>query len=138
MSLFGEGFIFFYGVTPLIHPTGQVSATMTASRPSSGSYVMSSTTEKYGISTSLDESDDTKPDADDLAAARAQLKARAGAKGRRNSRPGRGGHGLVRADRNNVPTKASHHRSWFIFGCTRLCGNWEAGIVLFFCSAFPM
>lgn len=91
----------FSGVTPLLYPTGQVLATKTASRPRPHS--VSSATEEENAPTLFVESDGAKPDAevDDLAAARAQLKARAGGKGKRSSRPGRGtrGHGQVRAGR---------------------------------------
>ncbi|CAN0456090.1 unnamed protein product, partial [Ectocarpus sp. 8 AP-2014] len=70
----------------------------TTSKPRAPSSILSSAVDDGTTSTSLNQSDDTVPgrlEADDLAAARAQLKARAGAKGRRGSKPGRGagGHG---------------------------------------------
>lgn len=75
----------------------------TASKPSTGQSNSSSAAENGNTSTPLNQLDGTvaeDPEVDDLAAARAQLKARAGAKGRRSSRSGRGagGHGQVRAD----------------------------------------
>lgn len=61
----------------------------------------SSAAEADTATTSLDQPGDTaaEQEDDDLAAARAQLRARAGARGRRSSRPGRGagGQGQVKA-----------------------------------------
>lgn len=75
----------------------------TASEPSTGQPFSASAAENGDTSTSLNQSEGKvkeDPEVDDLAAARAQLKARAAAKGRRSSRSGRaaGGHGQVRAD----------------------------------------
>lgn len=62
---------------------------------------MSSSAEHDTAGTAVDHSDDIAvgPEVDDLSAARAQLRARAGARGRRSSRPGRGagGQGQVKA-----------------------------------------
>ncbi|CAN0221316.1 unnamed protein product [Pylaiella littoralis] len=70
----------------------------TASEPSTGQPFSASAAENGDTSTSLNQSEGKvkeDPEVDDLAAARAQLKARAAAKGRRSSRSGRvaGGHG---------------------------------------------
>lgn len=62
---------------------------------------MSGPAENDSPAASLDQSDDTAagPEVNDLAAARAQLRARAGARGRRISKPGHGagGQGQVKA-----------------------------------------
>lgn len=75
--------------------------TNTASKLGTGRNDGSSVAENDAAATSLDQPDDTAadPEEDDLVAARAQLRARAGAKGRRSSRPGRGvgGQGQVKA-----------------------------------------
>eukprot|EP00752_Nemacystus_decipiens_P002225 g2111.t2 len=73
--------------------------TNTASKLGIGRSDGSSAAENDDVATSRDQPDDTAadPEKDDLAAARAQLRARAGARGRRSSRPGRGvgGQGQV-------------------------------------------
>lgn len=75
----------------------------TASKPSEGHSYSSSATENGNTSTPLNQLEGTvkeNPEVNDMAAARAQLKARTGAKGRRSSRSGRGagGHGQVSTD----------------------------------------
>lgn len=88
------------GVNPLLYR--QPLATKTASKLSAGRNDVSGTSESDTAAASLGQSDNlaSAPDVDDLASARAQLRARAGARGRRSSRPSRvaGGHGQVNAD----------------------------------------
>lgn len=81
----------------------------TASKLGAGRNDVSSAAEIHTAAASTDHSDDTAADLEvnDLAAARAQLRARVGARGRRSSRPGRGAGGqgqvkLVRVSRKYV------------------------------------
>lgn len=81
----------------------QPAATKTASKPGTGPSSLSSTDSRGVPDTSPDQSDDTDAaglEQDEVAAARAQLKARAGAKGRRGGKASQvgSGQGQVRAD----------------------------------------
>lgn len=69
--------------------------TKTASKLDAGQNEVLGATENDTAAASPDQSDDTvvDPEVDNLAAARAQLRARAGARGKRSNRPGRGAGG---------------------------------------------
>lgn len=98
--------------------------TKTASTLSAGRNDVSSAAGHDAAAASLDQSDDTAadPEVDDLAAARAQLRARAGARGRRSNRPGRGagGHGQVKADSYFKGSAASLRLEFITVGARRM------------------